>query len=106
MDESEELHSRRTKAPVDIHGKSDKMDTRRNVLTIMSTFVFFRVSESNFWKAFIPSRTGGVDNPDINMVLLIIEKENKIGLDSVIYSVTGLADGSESDLTYPFVSIP
>jgi hypothetical protein len=64
------------------------------------------VSESEFWETFVPGGTGGVDNPDINMVLLIIEKANKIGLDSVIYSVTGLANGSESDLTYPFVSIP
>jgi hypothetical protein len=54
------------------------------------------VSESDFWETFIPGGTGGVDNSDINVELFLNEEESKIGLDSVVDSVTRPADKSKS----------
>jgi hypothetical protein len=71
-------------APVNVQSKTVKTDSGRNVAIILIAFFMLSMTASSFRQSSVPSRASGVDDPDVDVVLLTIEREHEIRLDSGI----------------------
>jgi hypothetical protein len=74
-------------ASIDVQGKTVKTDTWWNVAIILNAFYMLSMTASSFRQSSVPSGASGIDDPDVDVVLLTIEREHEVRLDSSIFRV-------------------